>query len=229
MLYWKIKNCNKKRRLSSTMCGSYIQLSSLLTKKKGFWGPSSLNSHTWPQLPSYALAFPVARGSNYIKITPVLSERLIWKAKISRALFSRHVWNIDFNSDRRRCVLLQTLRQCSECFVGLVSCKANVTWWTVLCCHCCCLQMRIFHCELFACGVHRRCRCTKVCRCKRKVCMIGEVSKSTASKTALVKKHHVPLSTLCNIVKNKEKIFFAYSKTNSAKHTRLRLLTYADV
>lgn len=34
---------------------------------------------------------------------------------------------------------------------------------------------------------------------QEKVCLIEEASKSTASKTALAEKHHVPLSTLCNI------------------------------
>lgn len=64
---------------------------------------------------------------------------------------------------------------------------------------------------------------------QEKVCLIEEASKSTASKTALAEKHHVPLSTLCNIVKNKQKILDAYSKTHLAKRTRVRAPTYADV
>lgn len=54
-------------------------------------------------------------------------------------------------------------------------------------------------------------------------------SMSPAFQTALAEKHLVPLSTFCNIIKDKQKIIGAYNKMHSAKRTKVRPPTYTDV
>uniref|UniRef100_A0A6B0V6J3 Putative tigger transposase n=1 Tax=Ixodes ricinus TaxID=34613 RepID=A0A6B0V6J3_IXORI len=64
---------------------------------------------------------------------------------------------------------------------------------------------------------------------KQKICLIEEANKSTCSKTKLAEKHQVPISTLCTILKNQARIIEAYSKTHSAKRSRIRFPIYPDV
>lgn len=85
-------------------------------------------------------------------------------------------------------------------FVGLV-----LQLMSIVQLPCACLTVPFFFfCELFNCRTLRRSRSIRVCRFKKGL-FNWRGQTSTVSKTALAEKHHVPLSMLCKIIKNKHK------------------------